>query len=65
MNKELLKLEQKYLLARQICDPIEFAQRQKNLVNAICDVLLKPLNDIEEKERKEASESLDKFLGKR
>jgi hypothetical protein len=47
---ELNKLDQIYQHARQICDPIDFAQRQKNLLYAVCDFLLKPLNDIEEKD---------------
>ena len=38
---ELEKLDQVYRLARQVCDPIDFAQRQKNLVYTICDLLLK------------------------
>lgn len=59
---DLDKLDCAYQKARQICDPIDFAQRQKNLVYAICDYLLRPINEIKEKEMKETGEALEKFF---
>jgi len=59
---DLERLGFAYQKALQICDPIEFAQRQKNLVYAICDYLLKPLNEIKEKEIKDTGEALKKSL---
>jgi hypothetical protein len=61
---ELNKLDQIYRYATAVCDPIDFAQRQKNLMYAICDFLLKPLNDIKENENKETGEAIEKFFKK-
>jgi len=58
---DLEKLDFAYQLALKICDPIDFAQRQKNLVYAISDYLLKPLNDAREKEEKKGLESFNKI----
>lgn len=46
---KILKYE--YILAQKVCDPIDFLQKQKTLLYAICDCLLKPLEVFEENEK--------------
>ena len=39
-----------YKNARNVCDPIEFQARQRDLLYAVCDYLLNPIKDPYEKE---------------
>lgn len=54
-NYELL--EKVYRESRNICDPIDFSQRQKNLVYALADYILEKDNPVGLKEKKKKKRS--------
>jgi len=54
--ENLKKLKRQYEYAKSICDPVDFAQRQKNLLYQVCDFLIRPLDEMEEIERQKIGE---------
>ena len=43
-ERELYKLYQIYKKAKSVCNPLEFQQRQLDLLYKVSELLLKPLN---------------------
>jgi len=63
MKKENLeRLYLAYTSAQSICDPYEFAVRQKNLLKIIAECLLEDIFDEEKKQQKITGEALAKFF---
>jgi len=50
--KKLLDLHKQYCVAKSICDPIDYVQRQRDLLYMLADVALMPLNDYLERKLK-------------
>lgn len=49
--KNLIVLSHAFKCAQSICDPVEYAARQKTLLHTIAITLLKPLYEYDEAER--------------
>lgn len=57
--KRLRELRSIYEYSLGICDPVDFLQRKKILLEKIAEFLLEPLNDYEKSKREISNEEMD------
>jgi hypothetical protein len=54
--KNLQQFEQMFQHACQVCDPLDYKIRQRNLLYTVCNLMLLPLMEYREEEKKKATE---------
>lgn len=56
--KNLQQFEQMFQHACQVCDPLDYEIRQRNLLYTVCNLMLLPLMEYREEVQKKAEEAL-------